>query len=485
MEEESTSILLNNTFSPLNSQEAWQLQVKPIGSKWVYKTKYNLDGSTRYKAGLVITGYEQTDFGETYAPVGKLTTFWYVISLIGRYRWNMDHLDVVTTFLNPKIDHDDIYMTVPERWPEGLNVPKIVVRLRKSLYGLKQAPQLRHDNINSSLLSLELTQSLADPNLYLYSDGILILLYVDDISMSYPAAAGKAAIEVKAKLSEKYKITNLGTARHFLGIKIHGNGTGVSLRQKSYIITILRRFGMEHTHDVSTRMDPNVKLDLPEDRREKQLEDITDYQAVVGSLMYTALATRPDISYAVAPLSRYNSRPFTSHITAAKRVLHYLKSTADVRLHFNGNRIGIGISISISIGISIGIGIGIGIDIGNSLVGYLDSNWANDSVDRKSQRGHVFLASNGAISWQCRKESLITMTTLEAECIACSEASREAKWLLQLQKGIHSSQKTHHCCQSTATIRVLSLLSPRDSSKFELNTSTFAITTVEICIDDK
>jgi len=84
MEEESTSILLNNTFSALNSREARQLKVRPIGSKWVYKTKHNPDGSIRYKARLVIKGYEQTDFGETYAPVGKLTTFRYLISRIAR-----------------------------------------------------------------------------------------------------------------------------------------------------------------------------------------------------------------------------------------------------------------------------------------------------------------------------------------------------------------------------------------------------------------
>jgi len=68
--EESTSILLNITFSALNSWEARQLQVKPIGSKRVYKTKRNPHGSTQYKALLVIKGYEQTDFGETYPPVG-------------------------------------------------------------------------------------------------------------------------------------------------------------------------------------------------------------------------------------------------------------------------------------------------------------------------------------------------------------------------------------------------------------------------------
>jgi len=246
-----------------------------------------------------------------------------------------------------------------------------------------------------------------------------------DVCMSYLKAAAKAAIEVKAKLLERYKITNLGPARQFLSIEIHCKdiGSGISLGQKAYITTILRRFGMEHTHGVSTPMDPNIKLDLAEDRGEKELEDITDYQAVVGSLMYAALATRADISYAVTALSRYNSRPFTSHMTAAKRVLQYLISTADFRLHFTGNSIGISISINI--------------DIGNSVVVYSDSDWANDSVDRTSQGGDVFLASNGAISWQSRKQILIAMSTPEAEFIACLEASREAKWLLQLQKDIH------------------------------------------------
>jgi hypothetical protein len=113
-------------------------------------------------------------------------------------------------------------------------------------------------------------------------------------------------------------------------------------------------------------------------------------------------------------------------MTAAKRVLQYLKSTADFRLHFNSNGNGIGISN------------GIGIDIGNSLVGYSDSDWANDSADRKSQGGHVLPSSDGvAVSWQSRKQSLIAMSTLKAEFIACLEPSREAKWLLQLQKDIH------------------------------------------------
>jgi len=75
MEEEFTLILLNNTFTTLNSREATQLPVMAIGSKWVYETKHNPDSTLPFKACWVIIGYEQIEFGETYAPVGKLTTF--------------------------------------------------------------------------------------------------------------------------------------------------------------------------------------------------------------------------------------------------------------------------------------------------------------------------------------------------------------------------------------------------------------------------
>jgi len=109
-------------------------------------------------------------------------------------------------------------MTLPEGWPLGLNARKIIVRLRQALYGLKQAPWLWHDDINAFLLSLGFTQSSADLNLYPRSDGILVLLYVYHISMSYLVAAAKAAIEVKAKLSGEYKITNISAAHQFLGI---------------------------------------------------------------------------------------------------------------------------------------------------------------------------------------------------------------------------------------------------------------------------
>jgi hypothetical protein len=189
---------------------------------------------------------------------------------------------------------------LPEGWPDRLNKPKISISLRKALCGHKQAPRLWHDDINAFLLSLGFTQSFADPNLYLDREGSMILLNVHDASMSYPEALAKSMIEVQSKILQKYIMKNLGPARQFLVIEIHHDGTELSVSQGAYFTTIFRRFDMEHTDGISTRMDLNVKLDLAKDLGEKQLEDITDYQAVMGSLMYAALATQPDILNAVA-----------------------------------------------------------------------------------------------------------------------------------------------------------------------------------------
>ena len=433
--EECTSILRNDTFQVATEYDPEledKLHIKPIGSKWVFKTKTNPDGSIRYKARLVIKGYMQHNWGDTYAPVGKLTTFRYLISMAASHGLAIDHLDVVTAFLNPEVDDAELFMEVPEGWDDGNHeiTAGMVVRLKKALYGLKQAPRLWYADIKEFLLSLGFTQSKTDPNLYIFGEItgtsiggrplILLLLYVDDISMAYPSNAAAAVNDIKAKLAAKYKITNLGAARQFLGIDIQCGGSGkISLCQRAFINSVLKRFRMENAHRASTPMDVHVKLDLAESRGEREV-DPKDYQTIVGSLMYIALATKPDISYTVSALGRYNSRPFTSHLTAAKRVLRYLKTTAHHRLHF---------------GDSSGSGSG-------KLTGYTDSDWANDSKDRKSQGGHVFIVG-GAVSWQSRKQDLVAASTLEAEYIACSEASREAIWLQQLQRDIEDQPDGH------------------------------------------
>jgi len=124
--------------------------------------------------------------------------------------------------------------------------------------------------------------------------------------------------------------------------------------------------------------------------------------------MHATIGTRPDIVFAVAALSRYDVKPYHVHLTATKRVLRYLKVTADAKLVFPSMT-----STEAS-----------------PLVGYTNSDFAGNRADRKSQGGHIFKVYGASISWLSRNQELVAFFTTEAEYIACSDATREAEWLV-------------------------------------------------------
>jgi len=89
--------------------------------------KHNPDDTTQYKAHLIIIRYEQMNFGATYVAGGELTTFRNLISHVEKNGWNIDHLPIVTTLLNPEVNKNNIYMTLPKAWLEGLKAPTIII----------------------------------------------------------------------------------------------------------------------------------------------------------------------------------------------------------------------------------------------------------------------------------------------------------------------------------------------------------------------
>jgi len=165
MQEEYASLMENNAFTLVKHTES-----KPIGCKWVYKRKHYPDRTLRYKARLVVKGYEQVkgvDFDETYAPVGKRTTLRYLLCFMTYNSWKSDHLEVVTAFLNPAIDE-----VIFAELPEGIdclsksNTPRTgFLHLNKALYGLKQAPRLWHQSIDGFFPSICFHKASADHNL--------------------------------------------------------------------------------------------------------------------------------------------------------------------------------------------------------------------------------------------------------------------------------------------------------------------------------
>ncbi len=125
------------------------------------------------------------------------------------------------------------------------------------------------------------------------------------------------------------------------------------------------------------------------------------------SLMYAATATRPDISFAVGVLSKFNSKPSEAHLTAAKRVIRYLKGTTDIALRYSKT-------------------------VDGNLTGYSDADWAGDLDDRHSTTGNLFMMAGGAISWASKKQATVALSTAEAEYVALSAATQEIVWLRRL-----------------------------------------------------
>ncbi|OJT04063.1 Copia protein [Trametes pubescens] len=163
-------------------------------------------------------------------------------------------------------------------------------------------------------------------------------------------------------------------------------------------------------------MDPNVRLlKEPDDADLSEMRDIP-YQAAIGTLMYAALGTRPDISYAVQALSQFSSRPGPAHWTAVKRVFRYLKGTLDygmtygrkgethARAYYRNLR----------------------------LEGYSDADWGANPVDRKSISGYAFLIGSGVIAWSSKKQAVVALSSTEAEYMAISYAARHAIWMRTL-----------------------------------------------------
>ena len=183
--------------------------------KWVFKVKTNPDGSTRYKARLVVKGYRQVEginFKETYAPVSRPASLHALHAFASINGWSCDYMDVVTAFLHPKIDQPNVLMNLPELHSLGdLSEYDLasdtsrnqVVRLQKALYGLKQLLRLWHRKIDSFLLSLGFSQSLAEPNLYLMSN-VMVLLYIVDLQLFFNLQEKVQIEEVKRRLKEKY-----------------------------------------------------------------------------------------------------------------------------------------------------------------------------------------------------------------------------------------------------------------------------------------
>lgn len=433
MREECQSLLDNSTF---DLSEQCPVPSSALTCKWVFLTKRNSDGSMRFKARLVVRGFlqkEGIDFDETYAPVATHTTFRMLVALAAIKGWPIRQLDVVTAFLNPAIDNENIWVVLPTGsrdiidqidpralapLRETMREDKVILRLKKALYGLKQSPRLWWRRIDAVLTEIGLERANADTNLYFFRGKLLLLLYVDDIvivNMESPIT--ETLDNVIARLTDAFKMKDLGQLRKFLGFEVSdttmtsavlNQAAYVTISQRAYLNMLSKRYNVSQAKETRTPADTNVKIDngVCFDNLLNNTDKVR-YQSIVGALLYASLGTQPDIAYAVSALSQHCSTPRTTHMTAARRVLKYLKTTSNLALKYNcGGEV--------------------------LLQGACDADWASSTIDRRSIGGYTFTLGNCLISWKAKRQTIIALLSLEAELMACSEASREAIWLRKL-----------------------------------------------------
>jgi hypothetical protein len=292
-------------------------------------------------------------------------------------------LDVKNAFLHGELDKE-IYMEQPRGFESKIH-PEYVCKLKKALYGLKQAPRAWYGKIAEFLIQNDFKVAPSDSSLFVNFKEeriAIVLVYVDDLIIMGDNV--EEIQRIRNNLSIRFQMKEIGDLKHFLGLEVEHTKEGIFLGQQKYTKYILERYGLLDCKPISTPMDPNVKFKVDDD---KNLEDVTMYQKMVGSLIYLTL-TRSDIPYSVGVVSRYMRNPKKSHLDAVKHILRYVKGIINFGILYKKIK-------------------------DCQLVGYCDADYTGDYDTRRSSTGYYFSLGSGIISWCSKRQPIVALSSTE------------------------------------------------------------------------
>lgn len=420
----------------IEKNQTWELVDQPedtniIGVKWVFKTKYNEHGEIdKHKARLVAKGYAQkfgVDYNEVYAPVARWDTIRMIIAVAAYQNWSIYQLDVKSAFLHGELE-ETVFIDQPQGFMKRGNEGK-VYKLRKALYGLKQAPRAWFSKIESYFIREGFEKNESEHTLFVKTEKqgqiLIVSLYVDDLI--FTGNCEKMINNFKESMKRNFDMTDLGKMRYFLGVEILQREEGIYICQRKFAKEVLERFEMSTCNGVNNPIVPGVKLSK---KGGGAVLDTTLYKQMIGSLMYLTV-TRPDLTFVVCLASRYMENPTEAHFQVLKRVLRYVKGTTELGIMYKrgGNK---------------------------GFHAYTDSDYAGDLDDRKSTSGYVFMLAGGAVSWSSKKQSIVALSTTEAEYIAAVSCATQGVWMARVLDKIGESLE--ECitikCDNSSTIQL-------------------------------
>jgi hypothetical protein len=199
---------------------------------------------------------------------------------------------------------------------------------------------------------------------------------------------------------------------------------------------------MENSTPVAKPIPMGTRLVNATDNNE--IIDAKPYQSMVGSQMYAMLCTRPDIAFTVSQISQFNASPTSRHEVTARRILRYLKGSVDLGIEYGGKE-----RLALKV--------------------FVDADWGA-SENRRSIGGYIVVFAGGAISWSCKKQGSVALSSTEAEYMALVQVLKESIWLQRLLRELGREAKTIYEDNQGAIA-----LAKNPNITHEPNTSTFSI----------
>jgi hypothetical protein len=382
---------------------------------WVFRLKTTAQGIiSRFKARLCARGDTQVygvSYNHTHAPVVQRTTMQTVVNMTVQIGLEPRHFDAEQAFLNT---------VMPE--PIAVKLPDPVDGYDYGLctggvYGFKQAGRLWSELSHRNIMRAEprLIRSLADPcHYYLFTEDLTVLMCtnVDDYFVS------SSSKEWLDSFAERYssggtKLVDEGVPERWFGINFtwtrdsDGRVDSVAMDQSHDILKTVADFGLLDAGIADTPMDTGFdSTPIPAEGYEPIK---FPYASAIGSLLWYGRMTRPDILVANTLLAAHTARPGERHAKAAKRVLKYLKGTAEKKLIFHRNPQFDRNSVKFSV--------------------LVDADWAADKVSRRSLVGYITVIEGNATTFKAKHHPTPCLSTLEAEYVAMVYGAKEALFI--------------------------------------------------------
>ncbi|KAL3702653.1 hypothetical protein TMatcc_011232 [Talaromyces marneffei ATCC 18224] len=267
------------------------IQILPL--TWVFKYKFDKHGKlAKFKARICVRGdLQDANKLPTRAATLASRNFRMMMSLAAVFDLEIVQFDAVNAFVNSELD-EDVYTY----FPDGFREAGKVMKLKRALYGLRRSPRLWQLELTRTLLGLGFSQ-IPDEECLFVKNGVILLFFVDDILVFYDKGQKQAEFEeIEKGLNDAYELRKMDKFEWFLNIRITRDRAQrkIWLCQDSYIIKIAERFKCNTTKPILTPISAKIEASTGEATN----TEIHAYQELVGSALYAAIMTRPDVAKA-------------------------------------------------------------------------------------------------------------------------------------------------------------------------------------------